>query len=239
MPERRRTPLNVVGPFYVEAHQCMSCGAPEAEAPDLIRFDETHGSCYFYRQPVGPDETFRAIRAVCACCVEAVRYSGADPAILSRLARLRSATQCDTPPPPPTEGLPRIVTFTHATRPSGDTGHARSILEAIAVATKASTPRLEVSPVVVHRSGRVAFHYTWAPTVSGVHVGLAPSKDGSGRWALFTNQPDQRAITALCDLHDALVAVPEISGIRWYTDREWTSSWRRWLGRRRWQQFPF
>lgn len=232
MSERRRTPLNVVGPFYVEADCCTACGAPEAEAPDLIRFDDAHGSCYFHRQPVGPDETFRAIRALSVCCVNAVRYGGADPEILSRLARLRCASQCDTPAPQPTEPSPSIATFAHATLPSGDKRHARSLVDTVAAGMKSLAPWLQLSPVTVHWSGRVGFHYTWTPTVSGVYVDLRPSNDGPGRWALLTTQPDQRAPTALRDLHDTLTAIAEINDIRWFTRHDWNR-------RVRWGRFPF
>ena len=34
------TSSNVSGDFYVAKDECMGCGAPEAEAPDLIAFDE-------------------------------------------------------------------------------------------------------------------------------------------------------------------------------------------------------
>src|SRR6185312_16745977 len=81
-----RTPRNASGPFYVVKGGCISCGAPEAEAPDLMAFDERETSCYFRRQPETPDETYRAVRAVRVSCCEAVRYGGTDPAILARLA---------------------------------------------------------------------------------------------------------------------------------------------------------
>jgi ferredoxin len=95
--ERPRTPSNVPGPFYVAKDECITCGAPEAEAPSLIRHDDEHGSCYFYRQPDSADDTHRAIRALAVCCVGAVRYAGKDPDILRRAADVGSANQCDHP----------------------------------------------------------------------------------------------------------------------------------------------
>ena len=41
-----RTPLNVESAFYVEKDTCFICAAPEAEAPELIGYDEETG-CYF------------------------------------------------------------------------------------------------------------------------------------------------------------------------------------------------
>jgi len=57
MEKRQRTPLNAPGPFFTEKDCCISCRAPEAEAPDLMAFDEEGSSCYFRRQPVTPDES--------------------------------------------------------------------------------------------------------------------------------------------------------------------------------------
>ena len=38
---------NVPGPFIVNDGECIACCAPEAEAPDLMAFDEEGHSCYF------------------------------------------------------------------------------------------------------------------------------------------------------------------------------------------------
>lgn len=70
---------------YVLKNSCITCGAPEAEAPDLMAFDERETSCYFRRQPIISDETYRAIRAVRVSCCEAVRY-GVLPRLEGRFA---------------------------------------------------------------------------------------------------------------------------------------------------------
>lgn len=87
MTRRARTPRNVPGPFFTEKDCCIACRAPEAEAPDLMAFDEDAGSCYFRRQPVTPEEVERAINAVAVSCCDGVQYDGDDPAILVRLHR--------------------------------------------------------------------------------------------------------------------------------------------------------
>jgi len=46
-----RTPSIAPGPFYVVKDQCISCGAPEMEAPMLMARDDVNCSCYFRRQP--------------------------------------------------------------------------------------------------------------------------------------------------------------------------------------------
>lgn len=82
----RRCPLNVPGPFYTLG-DCMSCGAPEIEAPDLLAplgFDG-NVTTYFVRQPQTPEEIERACRAIEVCCVMDLRYGGTDVAIIERL----------------------------------------------------------------------------------------------------------------------------------------------------------
>jgi hypothetical protein len=79
------TPKNAPGPFVVLKEQCITCGAPEAEAPDLMAHDEEANSCYFRRQPATAAETASAIRAVQVSCCEAVVYRGEDADVLRRI----------------------------------------------------------------------------------------------------------------------------------------------------------
>jgi hypothetical protein len=97
-----RFPQNVDGPFYttggrstvsttpegepVWGGDCLKCGLPEVEAPTLLApFDDTFTDTYFVRQPSTPEEVEQAINAIRVCCVEALRYSGRDVDIISRL----------------------------------------------------------------------------------------------------------------------------------------------------------
>ena len=93
----QRFPKNVPGPFYTTG-ECLSCGTPEAEAPEcLAPLDETNGDTYFLRQPETPEEIERACRAIEVCCADALRYGGTDPAILRRLGN--NPLCCDHPLP--------------------------------------------------------------------------------------------------------------------------------------------
>lgn len=89
-------PRNAPGPFYVERDSCMSCMAPEGEAPDLMGYSESdcHG-CYFHKQPSTPEELERASDAIRVCCCAGVRYGGDDPKLLQRLREEGLATGCD------------------------------------------------------------------------------------------------------------------------------------------------
>ena len=88
-----RFPKNVSGPFYVANEQCLACGAPEQEAPDLMASDEQTGHCYFKKQPTTPEELERAVQAISVSCCGAVLSVGNDPAILRRLKELKKARQ--------------------------------------------------------------------------------------------------------------------------------------------------
>jgi hypothetical protein len=98
MTERAiRSARNVPGPFY-STGQCIACGAPELEAPDLLaQWTGDDTETYFTRQPETPDEIERACCALEVCCVDALRYGGTDPAILRRLGNLEEL--CDHPLP--------------------------------------------------------------------------------------------------------------------------------------------
>jgi hypothetical protein len=89
MPEQKRYPENVPGPFYVEDDLCIICRAPEAISPNLVGGNEKH--CYFKTQPRTPEEFEQAIRAVESCCCGAYRYAGNDLNVMARLG----PTACD------------------------------------------------------------------------------------------------------------------------------------------------
>jgi hypothetical protein len=81
-------PKNAPGSFYVTNGECVACGAPEAEAPDLMSFDKDDIHCYFKKQPSTPEELDRALKAVIVSCCDAVHYGGDDPAVIERMGRL-------------------------------------------------------------------------------------------------------------------------------------------------------
>lgn len=89
-----RHPRNSQGPFYVVNGECITCGAPETEAQELMSHDD-RGHCYFVRQPESPEEVEQAIRATWASCCGAVRYGGKNAEIIRKLAVLRSYDSCD------------------------------------------------------------------------------------------------------------------------------------------------
>jgi hypothetical protein len=84
-PREPRFGKNVDGPFYTTGC-CLACGAPEAEAPDLLAaLEGDNFDTYFVRQPSTSAEVARACSALRVCCVNALRYGGRDPEIIRRL----------------------------------------------------------------------------------------------------------------------------------------------------------
>ncbi len=86
--KRIRHKLNAEGDFFVEDGMCITCLAPESEAPELIGFDEKTNHCYFKKQPETEEEIEHAILAVHVSCCEGVQYEGNNPEILKRLQTL-------------------------------------------------------------------------------------------------------------------------------------------------------
>lgn len=92
-----RYPLNQ-GDFYAENGSCTACGAPQAEAPNLIEHAKEDNHCYFRRQPVTETDIDQAIAAMMVSCVDALRYGGTDEKIIRRLYENGMAELCDHKP---------------------------------------------------------------------------------------------------------------------------------------------
>jgi ferredoxin len=197
MPHER-TPKNVPGPFYVIKDECIACGAPEAEAPTLMAFDDDAGSCYFRRQPSDPAETDRAIRAVWASCCGAVRYGGSEPAVLARLridAPVRNRvtflgprTDCS-----PVEFLEALLTRLHRHGPD------RSVKRLSADATGAK------------------FSYGWRPTMTGVTIEITVLDGDLSQWQISIGPVESPAITSIAiGIDDALTEDWRVAGRHWF-----------------------
>lgn len=97
MPNRYHE--NFQGDFYVECDVCTSCGAPQAEAPDLIDHSKAdYRHCYFKKQPETDEEIERAITAIAVSCVAGLRYGGTNEKILKRLYEMGEGDQCGHKP---------------------------------------------------------------------------------------------------------------------------------------------
>ena len=81
-------PQSAPGDFYVVNDECITCGAPQAVAPDLIGWstDSGYTHCIWKKQPETQAEMVQAFDAFAASCVGCYRYAGTDPAVMERLA---------------------------------------------------------------------------------------------------------------------------------------------------------
>lgn len=98
---KKRHPLNVAGPFYVEDGCCTACGLPYPEAPDLLGVTKPsedpngYAHCYFKKQPVADAELEQVFRAIMVAEFRCFRYAGSDAQIIARLQMMGDAEQCD------------------------------------------------------------------------------------------------------------------------------------------------
>ena len=84
---------NTTVPFYTQ-DGCITCGAPEVVAPDLIKFITNDGEidpqhlhadyhCSFVKQPRSTAEFHAVFAAMEASCIACIRYRGTDARILN------------------------------------------------------------------------------------------------------------------------------------------------------------
>ncbi len=201
---RSRTPRNAPGPFYVLKDSCISCGAPEGEAPELIGYDEEASSCYFKRQPATPVETYRAIRAVWASCCGALEYDGPDPAIHRR-------TSADAP-------VRSCVTFT--------VGSEACSSERILALVSGWLGNLAHGSARRHPGPEHRIQYSWSEITPGVFFDLSPIAAPPNRWRFLIGPPSSPARTgAALRLDDCFSALAFAYDIRWSTEsspEEWS-----------------
>lgn len=218
MPEER-TPKSAPGPFYVVKDQCISCGAPEAEARGLIEYDEEAFSCFFVRQPRSDDETYRAIRAVWASCCSALRYDGSDPEVTRRLCYLGEAEQVDRLSVLPDDSkTTRAVTFVCPADAASDV--LRTIAQDLVAHYANST-----FVALASDAGSAVVLYSWPNGRPGARLTVQPSWDGGGRWSIWIEANDSHATRRIgVELEDVFGRIG-VREARWYSELN-SSEWR-------------
>jgi hypothetical protein len=89
----RRLEKNAPGDWYTTG-ECLWCGAPELEAPELLHpLTDEDLETYFVRQPATPAEVEHACRVASVCCTTSIRYGGRDAAVIRRLGN--TGEYCD------------------------------------------------------------------------------------------------------------------------------------------------
>lgn len=168
-----RHPENVPGDFYVENEVCTACGAPEAEAPDLIEHSKfEYGHCYFKKQPRTPDEVERAINAIAVSCIAGIRYGGKNEEILRQLYEMGEAAQCDHKP----KGNFKPVIWNKVK--ALYTGTVQELYTSITTQVGAMYPYLDSEIVELHQTiNSFEFVYRWAGGLAGTHYKCTFSSD--------------------------------------------------------------
>ena len=206
---------NSQGDFYVENQVCISCGAPESVAPDLIEHSKLeYGHCYFKKQPQTQDEIDRAINAVAVSCISGLRYGGKDEKILKRLYEIGEAQQCDHKP----IGNYKMIIWTKVT--FAYTGTKKELSDSITSQIVLAIPHFEneICEYNTNDLNYFGFTYRWTDGLTGIifkcnytsngqyEIELDKEKDG------YLNAVRENAIV----LNSILCNDKNVSNIKWY-----------------------
>jgi hypothetical protein len=204
----------------------MSCGAPEIHAPALMSHD-SHGHCFFSRQPASPEETNHAIEIIWASCCGALRYAGTEDEILIRLAELGLAEQCDSR----RENIPKprarnCVRFEFAGQAKTDVASAEEIATYLtAFFRKSYCADGRVRSLRFTKIG-ASFVYEWGNPAEPYRAKFTiEPKPDRHRWWLLISREDGHGTTGFAiGIHNALIVDPRFCSIQWFTDDERKSS---------------
>ena len=223
-PQRHQQ--NVDGSFYVVKGECMSCGAPELHAPNLMAHD-SEGHCFFARQPSVVAETNKAIEATWASCCGAVRYGGTDRETLVRLAELGLSERCDFPlPDQPAPRMRSFVCFGFASDP----WVAEPAVEVISAYLADFFRRINIEShrVLARQSskGSASFVYEWGHKVSPqpyrARFTIEEEPELNRLSVQISRDDGHETTTAFAiDVHNALISDSRFHSIEWFTQEEW------------------
>lgn len=212
-----RHPRNSQGPFYVANGECISCGAPESEAQDLMSHDDG-GHCYFVRQPESPEEVEQAIHATWASCCGAVRYGGKDAEIIRKLAILGSYDSCDEKLiPEPSGEIRSCVRFDFVPARPGASVRSRlkQLLHRLQSGLtsdycKSSSFRLWWS--------KGSFRLNWGVPGLRCVIRIQARHDSSNRWVVRVSDNDAARVSFTLALEKVLRAQDSFRNIEWHAE---------------------
>lgn len=207
-----RHPENV-GDFYVENESCITCGAPEAEAPDLIVHSnkDNYGHCYFKKQPETEHELDQAINAICVSCIGALRYGGKDQSIIKRLYQIGEGDQCDTKPE---EKWNILIRNTAIFNYSGNLKDLAGLLSKLLKETYSSFILIED----VQKENKHKLVFTWAEGVEPLQINL--SKIDTANFKLTFERPGNKVDESIVlfggVIHDRFKKEEDVTDLKWY-----------------------
>ncbi|BAV05997.1 hypothetical protein FLA_2012 [Filimonas lacunae] len=208
-------PEGEIGDFYSQNNSCITCGAPEAEAPDLIEHSmKEYGHCYFKKQPSTPDELGRAIKAMEVACVASIRYGGQDEAILKRLYERNLSDLCDHKPAGDYKTIIKNEVRFHYT------GRLKDLSRHIAYTLLSKHPWLK-SKIVNFDTNTIdfiTFTHRWRPFLSGT-IYTCHLNDNGTFTIIITLEEDahlNHIIYAAMHLNEILQQLPGVSHLIWF-----------------------
>jgi hypothetical protein len=206
----KRHPLNR-GDFYINYGDCIACGAPWAEAPDIVEHTQDN-HCYFKKQPETEAEMDQAIRALGVSCIAALRYGGSDESILKRLHENGMADLCDQLPQHTYRFLIRNrVFFTF-------TGRINEIADLLIQKLTALGTHVKTENLVYQGDQHFRFFMSW--TGGARSLLYRCNKQDEGTFLIqLGDETDQRLETTAGTgwlVHDFLKADDRITNIKWF-----------------------
>jgi ferredoxin len=208
---KNQYPLNK-GDFYINNGDCISCGAPQAEAPDIIEHG-SDGHCYFKKQPQTEIELDQAIGALMVSCISALRYGGTEEKILKRLYEDGLSELCDRIP---IEKYTILIRDRVSLNFDGRIDELASFLiqKYISIGT-----HVKVEKVKSDGSHHFSFVKRWTGGANALIYNCDKRDDGGYTLKIGTENEKEFGgmIGNACLLHDFLKTDSRITNIRWFT----------------------
>jgi hypothetical protein len=205
-----RYPLNN-GDFYIRNGECITCGAPQAEAPDIIEHG-MDGHCYFKKQPQTETELDQAINAMMVSCISALRYGGTEEKILKRLYEDGMADLCDNIP----EGKYSILVRDRVS--FNFEGLMDELANFLIAKFTSMGAHVRIENVTNNHIDHFSFVKRWAGGHSGLMYDCTRKTDDGYSLQICTEKGktinEITGIGAL--LHDFLKVDPRITNIKWF-----------------------
>lgn len=207
-----RYPENIGG-FYVENESCITCGAPEMEAPDLIEHSkkDEFGHCYFKKQPETDDEIDQAIHAVWVSCVGALRYGGRNQEIIKRLYQIGLGDKCDQSPD---ENWPILIRNRVTFKYNGSLIYLGNIIKKECLGLS-NYVRIENEK---NGTNYIQFLKRWTDGSFGIFYNLKKLENENFE-ILLSKEPDtyiEALISNAALVHDWIVKFEKSENIKWY-----------------------
>ncbi|THU31579.1 ferredoxin [Niastella caeni] len=206
-----RHPFNK-GDFYINNGVCIACGAPEAEAQDIIEHSKSDNHCYFKKQPVTEDEIDQAIKAMMVSCINALRYGGQDEIIIKRLYQNGMEDLCDN------KAKDRYKILIRDRIHFNFLGTLADLSELLVLKYKSISPYVKVEDYKTNQVDSFSFTQKWTRGASGIiyTCHLRVDKTFEITITLEKGHEQKNIIGISAMLHDFLKSDNRVINIKWF-----------------------